>query len=270
MINQNILNNLKIWFENYLKNFQSSDANYQQNIDLKKDHTYRVCKEILCLAKSLSLNKQALRLAETIALLHDVGRFEQYDRYRTFSDAKSEDHAQLAIKIIRQNHLLKEIDQPTSNLILRTISYHNRPTLPQKETERCLFFTKLLRDADKLDILYVVTDYYKNGSEHPNEILELELPDRPKISNEVYKDLISGRIVNARHLQTLTDFKLLQMAWIYDINFPRTFQLIQERGYLEMIRDALPQSDKVQKIYSKVKSYLDLNCNNYNKLQSLQ
>jgi len=32
-------------------------------------------------------------------------------------------------------------------------------------TETCLFFTKLLRDADKLDILRVVTDYYnqKNG-----------------------------------------------------------------------------------------------------------
>jgi len=260
MIDQETLLSLRTWFSEYVKKFQLYSPAHKQNINLKEEHTKRVCIEIINIGKSLNLNKQDLRLAESIALLHDVGRFEQYDRYRTFSDAKSEDHAQLGIKIIRQIHILKEIAQPTSDLILRTISYHNHPTLPQKETERCLFFTKLLRDADKLDILYVVTDYYKNGSEHPNEILELELPDTPKISDAVYKHLISGGIVNARHLQTLTDFKLLQMAWIYDINFPRTFQLIQQGGYLEMIRDALPQLDKVQKIYSAVKSYLHKKC----------
>ena len=260
MIDQETLLSLKTWFADYVKKFQSCDPNYKRNINIKEDHTKRVCSEIIDIGKSLSLNKEELRLAKVIALLHDVGRFKQYDRYGTFSDAKSEDHAQLGTKIIRQNHVLKKIDQPTSELIIRTISYHNRPTLPQNETEKCLFFTKLLRDADKLDILYVVTDYYQNSSEHPNESLELELTNHPQISDEVYNDLISGKTVNAQHLKTLNDFKLLQMAWIYDINFPLTFQLIQQRGYLEMIRDALPQSDKVQKIYFAVKSYLDKNC----------
>jgi len=158
MIDQETLPFLKTWFADYVKKFQSFNPYYQQNINLKYNHTKRVCSKIIDIGKSLALNKEELRLAEVIALLHDVGRFEQYDRYATFSDAKSEDHAQLGIKIIRQNHVLKKIDLPTRELILRTISYHNRPILPQNETEKCLFFTKLLRDADKLDILYVVTD----------------------------------------------------------------------------------------------------------------
>jgi len=265
MINKETLLSLKTWFADYVKKFQSFNPYYQQNINLKYNHTKRVCSEIIDIGKSLALNKEDLLLAEVIALLHDVGRFDQYHRYHTFSDEKSEDHAQLGIKIIRQNHILKEIDLPNRKLILRTISYHNLPALPQNETEKCLFFTKLLRDADKLDILYVVTDYYQNSSEYPNQSLEMELPKYPQISDKVYNDLMSGRTVNARDLQTLNDFKILQMAWIYDINFPLSFQLIQQRGYLEKIRDSLPQSDKVQKIYSKVKSYLDKNIKSYQK-----
>ncbi len=263
MIKQETLDNIKSWFENYLKNYQSSDPYYQQNIDLKKDHTFRVCQEILNLAQSLSLGKKDLRLAETIALLHDIGRFEQYNRYATFSDTESEDHAQLGIKIIRQNHVLKKVDKPTSELILRTIAYHNRAVLPKKETERCLFFAKLLRDADKLDILYVVTNYYHRENKSQNKSLELDLPNIPKISHEVYNDIMSGRSVRTSHINTLNDFKILQMAWIYDINFPRTFQLIRQRSYLEKIKDVLPQSDKTQRIYSTLKSYLDKKCNNF-------
>jgi len=29
------------------------------------------------------------------------------------------------------------------------------------------------------------------------------------------------------------------MGWIYDLNFPRAFQIVRETGYLEWIRDAI-------------------------------
>ena len=60
-----------------------------------------------------------------------------------------------------------------------------------------------------------------------------------------------------RSMKTLNDFKLLQMAWIYDVNFPRTFEIVRERGYMEMIRDALPQSEKVSEMYATIRSYLE-------------
>ena len=77
MISQETVINLKSWFADYVKTFQSGDAEYQRNIDLKEEHTRRVCTEILDIGKSLALNKENLRLAEVIALFHDVGRFEQ-------------------------------------------------------------------------------------------------------------------------------------------------------------------------------------------------
>ena len=65
------------------------------------------------------------------------------------------------------------------------------------------------------------------------------------------------RIVDFTHLKNLNDFKLLQLGWIYDINFAPTFQRIQERAYLEKIRDALPKSEEVEEVFSMVQSYLD-------------
>jgi hypothetical protein len=260
MISQETISGLKSWFTSYLKTFQSGDPDYQRNIDLKEEHTRRVCKEILDVGSSLSLDSEDLHLAEVIALFHDVGRFEQYARYGTFSDLESEDHALLGVRVLRENGVLKTLDQKTRELILRTVSYHNRATLPAEETKTCLFFTKLLRDADKLDIWRVVTDYYREMNSARNGVIELGLPDTPEISQDVYTDMMAGRIVRTTCLKTLNDFKVLQMGWIYDVNFPRTFQLVRERAYLEKIRDVLPRTREVSEIYSAVQSYLEENC----------
>jgi hypothetical protein len=61
-------------------------------------------------------------------------------------------------------------------------------------------------------------------------------------------------------LRTLNDFKLLQMGWIFDVNFPRTFQLVRERAYLKIIRDTLLPSKRVMEVFSKVQSYLEKRC----------
>ncbi|MDY6986827.1 MAG: HD domain-containing protein [Thermodesulfobacteriota bacterium] len=248
---------LRKWFSEYVQTFRTGDREQTRGIDLKDEHTRRVCTAILDIGKSLSLEPEKLCLAETMALFHDVGRFEQFARYRTFSDKDSEDHAMLGIRILHKHGVLKNVAQPTRNLILRVISYHNRLGLPKRETEECLFFTKLLRDADKVDIWRVVTEHYGEKEEERNGAIDLGLPHRPEISDEVCADLLAGKIVRLESLKTVNDFKVLQMAWVYDVNFPRTFQLILERGYLEMIRDALPASVKVSEIYSAVRSYVE-------------
>ncbi len=251
---------LKKWFFDYVKAFQSEDPEYKKNIDLKRDHTRRVCEGILEIGESLRLSDDDLRLAYVIALFHDVGRFYQYDRYRTFSDLRSEDHALLGARILKETGVLIDLEPQERDLVLKAVTYHNRATLPDAESQKCLFMTKLLRDADKLDIWKVVTDYYREEKKSRNGAIELDLPDRPEISRAVYEDLMAQRIVKMGNLRTLNDFKLLQMGWVFDINFPRTFQLVRERGFLRVIRDSLPKSEQVLEIYSKIESYLASHC----------
>ena len=245
------------WFYKYIDTFNFNDLKSQMNIDVKVEHTRRVCLEIVDIGESLYLDQEDLYLAELVALLHDVGRFEQYRKYGTFADPKSENHALLGIRIIKENDVLKHMDISIVALIYRIISYHNQRFLPDEETERVLFFSRLLRDADKLDIYRVVTEYYlqKTRGEH-NEAIELDLPDIPHFSEKIYNDLISGRISDYASMRSLNDFKMMQMAWIYDLNFQRSFEIVHERQYLEKIRSVLPDVDKVENLYSKVNEYL--------------
>lgn len=248
----------KKWFHAYVKSYASDDFELQRNFDLKEKHTFRVCMEITRLGKGLGLNGDEQRLAEVIALFHDIGRFQQYARYRTFQDGRSLNHAELGVAILREKEVLDHLDAASCDLILNAIAHHNKAALPQCEDKRSLFFTQLLRDADKLDIWRVVTDYYRRRSKgERNPAIELDLPDTPDISRGVCGALMAQEIVQAAHIRNLNDFKLLQVGWVYDLNFAPAFGRLVEKGYLEMIRATLPDSAAVREIFSAVDAYLD-------------
>jgi len=257
-INKKTVNDLKEWFISYIKTFKYDNPELQQNIDIKREHTERVAAEIIKIGKQLGLKETELNLSEIIALFHDIGRFEQYDRYKTFSDNKSENHAELGIKILTRYNVLENLDEEIQNLILCSIRYHNLPSLPGEETATCLFYSRLIRDADKLDIWRVVTGYYHRKNGRRNVALELELPDTPGISGEVYKALMNRLIVDMKYVTNINDIKLLQTGWIYDINFKPTLDIIKDRRYLEMIRKALPESMEIKEIFDSI--YRSLYC----------
>ncbi len=255
-INKKSVANLKIWFDNYVNHFKYDNAELQKNIVLKIDHTFRVCMEILNIGKLLGLNQHELFLAEVIALLHDIGRFEQYAKYKTFLDRKSTNHAELGVSVLEKEDVLFEFSEPVRDLIKRAVLYHNRAMLPENESDTCLFFTKLLRDADKLDIWRVVTNYYHHNNGQRNGAIELDLPDSPGFSEAVYHDLMNKNIVDIKHVNNLNDFKLLQIGWVFDVNFRPTLQYIEERCYLELIRDVLPNLHEIEKMFDVVHDHL--------------
>lgn len=260
-IRSQLLSDLKLWFNGYVGRFTSDDPKIQENFDLKAMHTLRVCAAARDIGTSLELSETDLRLAEISALLHDIGRFEQYRTYRTFVDSKSENHAALGVKILQTEYPLQNFDPADAETILKLVQCHNRAVLPPDESDRFLFFLKLLRDADKVDIWHVVTEYYGECGRSRNQGLELDLPDEDRVSDGACEALMQGRLVKMTELETLNDFKLMQLAWIYDLNFPRTFEIVKERRYLEKIRQALPKdSQRVTEIYQQVCGYLERNC----------
>lgn len=253
-----LLSNLKTWFADYVRRFESEDPDIQKNIDLKSEHTRRVCENILDIGRGLGLSSKDLFVAEAAALLHDIGRFEQYRRYRTFVDSKSEDHAALGVKIVRENEVLKGFESGSADTVLRAVACHNRLAVPADGDAQFLLILRMLRDADKIDIWRVVTEYYRRSDNSRNQAVELDLPDTGDISDSVYEALMAGRPARMADLRVLNDFKLLQIGWIFDLNFPRSFEIVRDTGYLEAIRDALPRGAKrVDDIYSKARKYLE-------------
>ena len=248
---------LKRYFSNYVRSFRTSDNDYNHNINLKESHTRNVCHICLEIGDSLSVSPNDQRILETAALLHDIGRFEQYRRYHSFLDVKTENHALLGLEIISDLNLLQPLSSSEQTLITTAVRQHNLAALPVNMTPKQQLCSQVLRDADKLDIWRVVTEYYHRNNDRRNGVLELGLPDTPKVSEEVIQELVRQEIVRIEHIRTLNDFKLLQLSWVFDINYRRSFQILQDRSFAAKIRAVLPDIRAVEKAYRSVNAYLN-------------
>ncbi|HON79839.1 MAG TPA: HD domain-containing protein [Spirochaetota bacterium] len=250
-----VLQKLYHWFDSYTECFLLEYPHYHDNLKLKKEHSLRVCSIIRRLAAGTGLEGDQAASAEIAALLHDVGRFRQYAEYGTFSDAASEDHGSLSVSVIDGEGLLRECRPETRDTIRFAVQYHNKAAIPHSGDDTTLHIAKLLRDADKIDIWHVVTEHYLAGDAAGIASM-LDLPDNDEISPRICDDIRAGTIARMEHLQSCNDLKLLQMAWVYDINFPESFKVIQEKGYIDILRDSLPDRPEVREIYHSIMSHV--------------
>jgi len=232
------------WFFEYVNRFFSPDSFTQENIELKIEHTGRVCENILLLAKSEKMGENECMLAEAIALFHDLGRFEQFTKYKTFRDSESENHAVLGVKILNKERVLSRLSGKEESLLLKAVEYHNLMEIPGNvETSSKLhFFTRLIRDADKIDILRLASEEYAEEGKHRNPALELYLPDAHGYSEPIVSEILNNRMAKIGDMKNRNDVKLLRLSWIFDINFPATISLLKKYGYLKSIMSSLPET----------------------------
>ena len=250
------LEHLKTWFTGYVGNYYTGDAVYDRPIRLKEDHTAEVRNNIVLLGKGLNLGDQDLLLTETIGLLHDIGRFEQYKCYGTFVDAASEDHARLGIREMMTRSVLSMCTATEKRLIAIAIAYHNAAVLPETRDDRALLFMRLIRDADKLDVWRVLIDYYHVRHEDPSAALELGVPDDPICSPEIVEALYTKRSALLKDARTVSDSILLQISWVFDLNFTQSIRLVRERDYIPQLLAFLPQTDTIRAAVGQAQSYL--------------
>jgi len=256
-MNRDHFASLKRWFIEYVSGFYTDDPNYNLAIRLKEEHSKRVCDNIVLLGKALDLSEQNMMLAKTTALFHDIGRFKQYAIYRTFRDTASENHARLGLRQITIRGILSGCAKDEQRIITRAIAHHNAAALPKAEDEKTLLFMRLIRDADKLDIWKVVTDYYHESEKQPNPALELDLPDDPRCSHKAIEALNKHRIVRMQDVRTLNDFKLLQISWVFDLNFALSFELVKSSNYLGQIEETLPGSKRIKEAVMQAHDYVN-------------
>ncbi len=236
------LDELKRWFDAYTGRLFGPDDYVNRHLRLKQEHTRRTCGEMLYLAGRLALDDNDRRIAEAVALLHDVGRFPQFATYRTYNDLKSVDHGRLGVEVLDRERVLEPLRPQERDWIRTAVAHHGRMALPVGLNGQALLFLKLIRDADKLDILRVVTDVYRRRREDPKEFsFEIELPDEPRVSPEVLDAVLSGRLVEYRVFQTLNDIRLCQIGWVYDLNFVASLEKLKASAVVppDLARDGI-------------------------------
>lgn len=245
---------LRGWFDRYVETFYRGDPEHDRAIKLKQLHTHRVCREIRALARKLELDAEDCLTSETVALLHDLGRFEQLDRYGTFIDLVSVNHALLGVRIAACRKLLEHLPQFQRAVIFKAVAYHNAVELPAGQDAATRLHMRLIRDADKLDIWRVFVEYY--GEKQPNSAIALSLPDKPGYSEKVLGAIQAGTYARMADLKTLNDFKLLQISWVFDLNFSESHKAVRRREYIEKIAGTLPVASDIADAVQCARDYV--------------
>lgn len=252
---QELLKKMHAWMTAYMKSFYTDDEEVQRGILIKEKHTGYVTANCIELAKYLKLSPHDTELAEIIGLFHDVGRFYQYQKYKTFNDAQSEDHAELALQVIDGLEFFNELSKGEFEIVRFAIQNHNKKLIAPTDDERKLLFAKLIRDADKLDIYRVLEPYFaqENADKMPNFITGRS----PEISPDFVENFVQGEQADYREIRTNGDRKIVRLMWVYNVNFKWTMKKILERGYIDKIVENLPMDEKVAQGVRRLKNYAE-------------
>jgi hypothetical protein len=257
-MNQLHLDAIQQWFDSYVRTYDDIDAEGLKNIHLKVEHTRKVCEVMELLTGGEGLSPEDARIAAATALLHDVGRFPQYRRWRTFRDSDSDNHARLSVEVTRSEGILDDLPPSERMLIEEAVRFHNLLEIPARLQSPTALFLKLIRDADKLDIWRVFLDFFHQPPEKRASAAGLGFLDLPEVSAACVDRLHSGQIVHLDTVRTLNDFILLQISWAYDLNFPTSYRLLSERGYIGALAASLPADAKINRAVQQTMDLIDL------------
>jgi HD superfamily phosphohydrolase YqeK len=247
----------KDWFSWYSGSFHTGNAGDDKNLDLKIRHTFLVCENAVRIARDEQLDEFDLLLAETSALFHDLGRFLQYSMHRTFRDSISVNHGRLGAGILEEKKILSAIPPDEQKLIINTVQFHNAFEIPPFEDQRKILFLRLIRDADKLDIWRVFSEYFASPGDEQASAAGLGLPDSPGYSEAVLSCLYDRSLASMSDLRTLNDFKLMQLSWVYGLHFRESFRIMSERELISGIASTLPQTPEIKGALESLNNFID-------------
>ncbi|WP_407312678.1 HD domain-containing protein [Desulfosporosinus sp. SB140] len=244
------------WFESYTRGYRSSDVEVEANLNYKKEHSLRVRDYMLMIGRDLQLESDQMLLAEVIGLFHDVGRFEQYAKYHTFKDHLSANHAELGLAVLKREKVLSgRANELEKEVIFTAIKNHNQRVIQENLNGSTLMFCRLIRDADKLDILDQIISFYENPWKTPYLAVENNHEDK-RYSPEIIEGILSGKQISYTSVQNPADIKLIRLTWLLDLNFPTTFKIVQSKQFLERLKVFIPITEDTLQVFKYIEQRL--------------
>jgi len=241
-------------FMKYTNNYDIEN----ENIDRKIYHSLRVMEISKKIATNMGLENEKIELATLIGLLHDIGRFEQFKIYQTYSDLESIDHGDLGADILKQNNFIRNFikEAKYDEIILKSVQNHNKYKIADDLNKEEKLFCKIVRDADKIDILYEAIEiFWKKGREEIQNDL---------ISDKVYNEFLNKKLIkkDKNMKKNGIDKLVLMLAFVFDINFHESLEILKKEDYLNKILNNFDfkrqdTKEKIENIRNVLNLYLN-------------
>jgi hypothetical protein len=248
------LGSLEVWFQKYLDRFRNGDGVLHPMLELKCCHSIRVAENAAFIAASLKATEPEKYLAEGAGLVHDVGRFTQYAEYGTFGDAETIDHGIEGRKVLETEDFPFLNSSGDREQLLCAVEYHNksRKDIPRdlsREQDRLL---RLIRDADKLDIMELVLSIAASDDFQDLSTMLPHIRLCREVSPEVLQEAQSNQSVSYGNLSTVGDILVLIGTWFYELNYLSALRLAMERDLLSRIRSELPEEEAIDDLFAGI------------------
>lgn len=243
-------------FDEYVKCYDIGNGKIANKIG----HIKRVAKEARKIASQLDLEQEDISLAELIGLLHDIGRFEQVKQYDTFVDRLSINHGEFGANLLFEEGLIRNFIEDTKydKIIKTAILNHNKDGRVIKEIpfSKEDLHTKIIRDADKIDIFYVLV----NGT--MQDTYCCDNMSQSIIKQEVMNQFEKEHYIDYKQLESGAEKMLGHFAYIFDLNYDSSIKIIQEKQYIDKLAckyffEIEGTRLKIEKAVEIVKAYIN-------------
>lgn len=242
-------------FESYLNHYDRTD----DKVRLKIVHTYGVVGQSTNIARRMRLSEEDTELAKLIALLHDLGRFEQLRRFDSF-EPDAMDHAAYGVQVLFEEGMIRKFlkEDAWDPIIHTAIAKHSDYKLTGISDARTLLHARLIRDADKLDNCRVklmdATETFLGASE--------EEIGAQEISPGIYDAIFKKQCILSKDRITAMDYWVSYIAYFFDINYRESMDIIIENDYISRIIRRIPYTnpktaEQMDTIEAYVKRYAE-------------
>ncbi len=227
-------------FKKHVKKYNMND----KRIYHKFYHSFDTMKICVYLAKKLKLNKEDIKLAKELGLLHDIGRFEQIKVYNSMNDKKFKNHGLIGVNILFDENYLEEfnIDPKHYDIIKVAIINHAQNGINNGLTEKELLFCKLIRDADKIAIFKVIDKFLADSNGEVTPELKVEFYEHLKVNFDLVK--------------TNADDVVKTLSYTFDINFDCSFNYLKQKRILQKLEKKI-NNPKLKEYFNEVNKYID-------------
>ena len=238
-------------FLDYAERFLGDSTKENNHIQLKIDHSLKVLENAKAIVADTLISKHTAESTLLAALYHDIGRFCQYRKYKTFNDRKSVNHGHLGVKVLKKSRVHHLIPDSHRRDILSAIALHNRNTIPSHIAEPLRTICDIVRDSDKIDIFRVMLNHFSSESNDSTVALEA-IPHPTQYTQQIFENVWQGRPCLYSDIHWTNDFKLILVSWTYQLNFPISYRLFYDSGLFDQLFALLPQSKEFWDLKEKL------------------
>lgn len=228
------LTSAKTAFNRFLQKYTNTN---DPGFRLKVVHTFHVVENAKMLVELLQLPEEDCRLAQLIALLHDIGRFEELKITSELNNLHF-DHASYGVKMLFEDGMIRDyIAADCYDEIIQTaILHHNKKEIPEDVEGKSLLHAQLIRDADKLDNFRVKIEEPTENL-FPGRVNSVEAMEESVISDKVFMEILSENSVDIRDRITPLDYYVTILGFVFDLNFKESKKIILQKNYVNLMID---------------------------------